>query len=215
MRGAGGQWHRTGRAAPMTKCQRYGYHPDMTLDARVKALLESGEGDEAATAAIEALGPNILGFLGSLLDEDDARDVFSMFAEDLWHGLPGFRFECSLRAWAYRVARNAAARFRKDAYRRRAERFPTSMASRLAASIADSAQLPGGRRDSLRQLRESLDADDQTLLSLRLDRELEWEELAVVLSAEGAPVSAAALRKRFERLKDRLERLAREQGLLG
>jgi RNA polymerase sigma-70 factor (ECF subfamily) len=186
----------------------------MTLDARVRALLEAGAADQAATAAIEALGPGILGFLGSLLDEDDARDVFSTFAEDLWRGLPGFRFESSLRAWAYRVARNAAARFRKDAYRRRAERLPTSMASRLAASIADSAQRPGGRRETLGRLRQSLDADDRTLLSLRLDRELEWEELAVVLSAEGAPVTAAALRKRFERLKDRLERLARDQGLL-
>ena len=186
----------------------------MTLDARVRALLDRGEVDEAATAALEALGPSLLGFLGSLLDEDDARDAFSVFAEDLWRGLPGFRFECSLRAWSYRLARNAAARLGKTAWRRRAERIPTSMASRLAASIADSAQLPGGRRESLRQLRESLAPDDQQLLSLRLDRELEWEELAALLSEEGPPVTAAALRKRYERLKERLGQLAREAGLL-
>ncbi len=186
----------------------------MTLDARVRALLDGGEADEAATAALEALGPNILGFLGSLLDEDDSRDAFSMFAEDLWRGLPGFRFECSVRAWAYRVARHAASRLRGTAWHRRAERFPTSMASRLAASIADSAQLPGGRREALRRLREALDPDDQQLLSLRLDRELEWEELAALLSEEGTAVSAAALRKRFERLKERLGRMAQEAGLL-
>lgn len=186
----------------------------MSLDARVRALLERGETDEAATAALEALGPGLLGFLGSLLDEDDARDAFSMFAEDLWRGLPGFRFECSLRAWAYRVARHAAARFRGEAWRRHRDRLPTSMASRLAASIADSAMQPGGRRETLHRLRQKLDVDEQTLLSLRLDRELEWEELAVVLSAEGAPVTAAALRKRFERLKERLGRLARDEGLL-
>ncbi len=186
----------------------------MTLDARVRALLDQGEVDEAATAALEALGPSLLGFLGSLLDEDDARDAFSTFAEDLWQGLPGFRFEGSLRAWSYRVARNAAARLRKDAWHRRAERFPTSMASRLAASIADSAQLPGGRRQALRQLRAALDPDDQQLLSLRLDRELEWEELAQLLSEGGPQVTAAALRKRYERLKERLGRLAQEAGLL-
>jgi RNA polymerase sigma-70 factor (ECF subfamily) len=186
----------------------------MTLDARVRALLDRGEADEAASAALAALGPSILGFLAGLLDEDDARDVFSMFAEDLWRGLPGFRFECSLRSWAYRVARNASARYRKDAYRRRGERFPTSMASRLAASVADSAQLPGGRRQALRQLRDALEPDDQELLSLRLDRELEWEELAGLLSTEGTPVTAAALRKRFERLKERLGRMAQDAGLL-
>jgi RNA polymerase sigma-70 factor (ECF subfamily) len=187
----------------------------MTLEARVRALLERGEADEAASAALEALGPSLLGFLGSLFEEDDARDVFSVFAEDLWRGLGGFRFECSLRTWAYRLARNAAARYRKQAWRRRAERFPTSMASRLAASIADSNQLPGGRRDALRRLRESLDEEDQLLLSLRLDRELEWEELAGLLSADGPPVTAAALRKRFERLKERLGRMAQDAGLLG
>jgi RNA polymerase sigma-70 factor (ECF subfamily) len=186
----------------------------MTLDARVRALLDRGEVDGAATAALEALGPSLLGFLGSLLDEDDARDAFSIFAEDLWRGLPGFRFESSLRAWCYRVARHAASRLRSDAWHRRAERFPTSMASRVAASIADSAQLPGGRRDALRRIRESLDPGDQQLLSLRLDRELEWEELAALLSEDGPPVTAAALRKRFERLKDRLGRMAQEAGLL-
>jgi RNA polymerase sigma-70 factor (ECF subfamily) len=39
--------------------------------------------------------------------------------------------------------------------------------------------------------------------------------VAQVLSTEGTPVAAAALRKRFERLKDKLARLAKEQGLLG
>jgi hypothetical protein len=89
------------------------------------------------------------------------------------------------------------------------------MASRLAASIVDTNQLPGGRREALRRLREALDEDDQVLLSLRLDRELEWEELAALLSAEGAPVTAAALRKRFERLKERLGQMAQDAGLLG
>ena len=87
-------------------------------------------------------------------------------------------------------------------------------ASRLAATIAGASLLPGGRRDALRRLRESLDPEERTLLVLRLDQELEWDEVATVLSAEGAPVEAATLRKRYERIKDRMSRLAREQGLL-
>jgi RNA polymerase sigma-70 factor (ECF subfamily) len=185
----------------------------MGLDEQVAAHLARGAVDEAATAALEGLGPAVLGYLASLHPEDEAHDVFSVFAEDLWRGLPGFRRECSLRSWAFRLAWHASARHRRDPWRRRGERFPTSAASRLAASIAGS-RLPGGRRDALRQLREALDPEERTLLVLRVDQELEWDEVAAVLSADGAPVEAATLRKRFERIKDRLARLARAQGLL-
>lgn len=170
--------------------------------------------DEAATVALQGLGPAVLGYLASLHSEDDARDVFSVFAEDLWRGLAAFRRECSLRAWAFRIAWHASARFRRDLYRKRGERLPTSAASRLAASIAGPGLPSDGRRDALRRLREALDPEERTLLVLRLDQELEWEEVATVLSAAGVPVEAATLRKRFERIKDRLARLARTQGLL-
>lgn len=170
--------------------------------------------DLDAARAIEDLGPPVFGYLRTLLDEDDAREVFSQWAEDLWRGLPGFRGDCTLRAWAFRLAWHAAARFWRDPYRARAERLPTSIASRLAASAARSSALPGGRRDRLHRLRAALDPEEQTLLSLRIDRELEWQEIADVLAAEGAPASVPALRKRFERLKDRMASVARAEGLL-
>jgi RNA polymerase sigma-70 factor (ECF subfamily) len=88
-------------------------------------------------------------------------------------------------------------------------------ASRLAASVAATTHLPGSSRtDRLRLLRASLDPEDRTLLALRIDRALEWDEVAAVLSTDASPVNAAALRKRFERLKAKLARLAREQGLI-
>ncbi len=180
----------------------------------MKALLAAGDVDGAVTAVIEGHGPAVLGYLCTLLGDDDAQDVFAMFAEDLWRGLPGFRWECSLRAWCYRLAYHAASRFRRDPYRRRAERIPSSAASRLAASIKPSGLAPGSRLDRLRKLRDMLDPEDQTMLVLRVDRELEWEEIASVLSDEGTPVTSAALRKRFERLKDRLGQMAKEQGLI-
>ncbi|HEY6098151.1 MAG TPA: sigma-70 family RNA polymerase sigma factor [Anaeromyxobacter sp.] len=169
-----------------------------------------------ASAAIRDLGPAVYGYLCLMLDEDDARDVFSQWSEDLWRGLPGFRRECTLRAWAFRLAWHAMARHLRDPYRARGERLPTSAASRLAASVAAaSSALPGGRRDQLRKLRETLPPEDQTLLHLRIDKELEWEEIASVLADGVAGTSAATLRKRFERLKARLAKLAREEGLLG
>jgi RNA polymerase sigma-70 factor, ECF subfamily len=186
----------------------------MDVEGRVDVHLSSGDLAGAASVAIEGYGPAIYGYLRTLLDEDDARDVFSQFAEDLWRGLPGFRRECSLRAWAYRIAWHAAARHRRDPYRARGERLPSSAASRLAASVAASSRMPGGRRDRLRRLRASLPHEDQTLLVLRIDKELEWDDIAAVLSVDGERVTSPALRKRFERLKERLARLARDEGLL-
>ncbi len=187
------------------------------LDGRIYALLDVGDVKGAATEAIRGLGPQVLGYLAAVLkDEDDARDVFSQFAEDLWRGLPGFRRECSLRAWAFKLAWHAASRHARDPYRRRHRPILTTEASRIAASVRStmSAYAPGGRADKLLRLRQALEPEEQTLLILRVDKGLAWEEVASVLSTEGEAVAPSALRKRFERLKEKLARLAREQGLL-
>jgi RNA polymerase sigma-70 factor (ECF subfamily) len=185
------------------------------LDARVRELVAAGDPAAAATAAIESLGPAILGYLRVLhRDEDDAADVFQRWAEDLWRGIDGFRGDGALRAWGYRLAWHASARFRRDGWRQRRVRLRTSMASRLAGSVARSAPL--GRRDErLDVLAKDLAPEDRTLLLLRLDLEMPWEEIAEVLAEDGVDLSPPALRKRFQRLKERLGELAREKGLLG
>ena len=188
----------------------------MRSEAQIARLLDAGDFKGAATCAMQAYGPQVLGYLMVILkQEDDARDVFSQFAEDLWRGLPRFRRECSFRAWAFKLAWHAASRFHRDPYRQRGRRLVTSDASRLAASVAhDSSFRPGGRSERMKKLREALDPEEQTLLILRLDKELPWEEVAHVFSGRGEPVASAALRKRFERLKDKLSRLAKDQGLI-
>ncbi len=188
----------------------------MTPDAEVRALLDEGDAAGAATLAIRRLGPEVLGYLERIVDDrDDARDVFETFAEDLWRWLPSWRGEGSLRTAAYRIAWHAAARFRREAWRRRHERLRTTMASRVAASITSpESRLAAAEPSPLDRLRMSLDPAEQTLLVLRVDRELSWSEVAEVLSADGEPLDAAAVRKRFERTKDKLARLARGAGLL-
>ena len=187
----------------------------MSLDAEMRALRERGDHAAAATLALESLGPAILGYLRSLHEEDEAKEVFSAFAEDLWRGLPAFRAEASIRTWSYRLAWHASCRHRRDAFRRRREPIPSSAASRLAASIASRSGLaPGSRRERLERLRASLEPEEQALLVLRVDRELEWEEIAEILAEEGEPVSAPTLRKRFERLKEKLAEQARSEKLI-
>ncbi len=188
--------------------------PMDAVENRVLTLTDAAQPDAAATAAIEGYGAAVFGYLRAILEEDDARDAYAQWAEDLWKGLPGFRREASLRAWSYRLAWHAACRLHRDPFRARGARLPTSAASRLAASAAASTIATGSRRAGLDRLRAQLPADDRTLLTLRLDRELEWDEVAAVLSADGEGVTAGTLRKRFERLKERLRELAREEGLL-
>ncbi len=185
----------------------------MELDARVRELISAGDTDGAATAAIDALGSAILGYLHALHGDDDAEDVFQSWAEDLWHGIPGFRGECPLRAWAYRVAWHASSRFRRDTWQRRRDRLRTSAASRLAASVAKSTPM-GARDERIEVLRRELDPESRTLLLLRLDLEMSWEEIAAVLNEQGDAATTDALRKRFQRLKTRLREVAREKGLI-
>lgn len=187
----------------------------MTIEEQVLALLAEGNAKKAATLVLRIFGPEVLGFLeNALRDPDDARDVFQGFSEDLWNWLPSFRGG-GLRAASYKIAWHSAARFRRGAWQRHRERMRSTMASRIAATITSpESRLATKPRDRLQRLRASLDTEERTLLILRLDRELAWNEVAEVLSSEGDAVDAAAVRKRFERVKDKLAKLAREQGLL-
>ena len=187
------------------------------LEDSIARRLESGDAAGAATEALRGYGPEIRGYLGSILRDDSAAaDVFADFCEDLWRGLPGFRRQSSLRTWAYKIAWNAAQMFLRDPYRRRVRRLETSEYSQLADELRQSSVRldPRVAADRLARLREALKPDEQTLLILRIDKGLPWKDIAQVLAdGEDAP-DAAALRKRFERLKERLLKLAEREGLL-
>jgi RNA polymerase sigma-70 factor (ECF subfamily) len=74
-------------------------------------------------------------------------------------------------------------------------------------------------KSEVRRLREELDEPDQMLLILRIDKALEWEEVAAALAddelaADDLKREAARLRKRFQLVTEKLRALARERGLL-
>ncbi|HET7753300.1 MAG TPA: sigma-70 family RNA polymerase sigma factor [Anaeromyxobacteraceae bacterium] len=185
----------------------------MPLDAKVEQLLDAHRETAAASEVIRGLGPRIRAYLRAVLrDDDDAEDAFSLFSEWTWKSIGSLRDASSLRSWAYGVAWHAAMRVRDDPYRRRKQRLATEDASKLAKETTRSSR----RRKTaqLEEIRATLDPGDQNLLVLRIDQSLEWEEIAHVVSAAGPPVTAAALRKRFERLKERIATAARERGIL-
>jgi RNA polymerase sigma-70 factor (ECF subfamily) len=184
--------------------------PDLT-EATIRAHLEAGHRAAASTELLTAYGPEIRRYLRGLLgDESQATDAFGSFGERLWAGLPAFRGDCSARAWAFRLAWSAAADLRKDAWHQRVRRLETDEGAALPGPPKTStAERVERLRSSLDELRADLPLEEQSLLQLRLDRKLSWQECAQVMSEEGGePLRPDALMKRFERIKAKLKALA-------
>jgi len=194
----------------------------MTPEEQIRGLLDKGDLHGAATQAIRGYGPEVLGFLATLVrDPHDASEVFSQTCEDLWAGLAGFQGRSSMRTWLYILARHAAARFQRAPHRRPGRRVSLSQAGELADQVR-TRTLPFLRteaKDRFAQIRNSLDERDRSLLVLRVDRRMTWKEIALVLSSEGdcdevIEREAARLRKRFQWLKEEIRARARRAGLL-
>jgi RNA polymerase sigma-70 factor, ECF subfamily len=188
------------------------------VEDRLRAYCFAGRADEAAKLALSVHGPEIMSYLVAMLrDEDASAEAFSIFVTGLWRGLPRFRWECSFRTWSYVLARRAQIAVVRERSRRRREVRLSHEIDRLAQRIRTETleYLRTGARDRLARLRDELAPDDQALLVLRVDRNLSWPDIARVMSdadeadsAEAVARLAATLRKRFERVKERLRRLA-------
>ena len=198
----------------------------MTIDDEheLRRVWDAGDFHAVATQALERYGPEILGVLAARLRSDsDAAEAFSLFAEDLWRGLPGFQWRCSLRSWAHRVARSAGARW-VAAGNRRPETdvaLDDTSAQEVAAQVRSTTlvYLRTSVKSEVRRLREELSELDPMLIILRIDKAMEWPEIAAALSDEdlaGPELKreAARLRKRFQLATERLRELARERGIL-
>jgi RNA polymerase sigma-70 factor (ECF subfamily) len=193
------------------------------VEAQLGELLQQGALGQAATQALEAYGQELFAFLVSLAgNETDAKEVFSQVAEDLWRGLPQFNARCSVRTWLYVLARHAAARFRRTPWNQAGRRSGDVELDALVAHARTQTQpwLRTDVKDRWRSLRESLDPDDRCLLVLRIDRKLEWKDIARVTLGNDAPGAAELVReadrlkKRLQLLKDELRQRALAAGLL-
>jgi len=169
---------------------------------------------DACTLGIQTFGPEVMSYLYALLgDEEHASEVFSEVLLKVWAGLPRFRWESSFRTWMYAIARRNLIDHHRLQARRRRDRHLSSVQDQLAIQVR-SASLPHLKTDTRRrfqQLRQELGPEDQTLLILRVDRQLSWQEIARVMADDDpSPVNltraAAALRKRFQRVKEELRR---------
>lgn len=188
-------------------------------DAELRALVARGELDRATEETLRAYGPELIGWLcGSLPSDADAQEAFSRMSEDLWRSLRRFDGRCSLRTWCYMLARHATARVRG-----RVDRQREVLVSQIPSIVHAVTHIWNTTRrnekrshDVYAEIRTLLDDDDQTLLALRVDRNLAWRDIAQVMLGEAASDDelgrkAATLRKQFERVKEQLRALAAQR----
>jgi RNA polymerase sigma-70 factor (ECF subfamily) len=185
-------------------------------ELELRALVTSGDFDRATEETLRTYGPELVGWLCAILpSEADAQDAFSRTSEELWKSLRRFDGRCSLRTWCYMLARHAASRSH-GAPRKAHEMLVSQIPSIVHATTqiwTTSRITEAQHRDVYAKIRASLDEDDQALLLLRVDRDLQWREIAAILLGERAKPDAitkkaAQLRKQFERVKERLRELA-------
>ena len=152
------------------------------LDHRARELLRTGDTRGAATLVLRELGPEVLGFLCGVLGDGDADEVFSAWSERLWRSLKGFEGRCSLRTWTYVLARREISRFRKGMRRHAEGRVPLSELQSVLAGPRTRTTMATAKQRQLTALRDELPIEDRTLLILRVDRGLSFDEIALVFA---------------------------------
>lgn len=188
------------------------------IETQIQALRAAGDYEAATTLTLRTYGPELLALLKLRLhDLQEARDAFAWLAEDLWRGMPGFRGDSSLRTWSYAVARNVVRRYVDRELRARLQAIPLSQVSRESALSVPLA-VPDPSLERITRLRAQLTADEQDLLTLRIDKGMDYRDVALVMLYDGkAPTDvelsreAARLRKRFQILKAKLRKLVEEE----
>ncbi len=184
------------------------------IDDEIQALCLAGRVDDATARVLKNYGAELMGLLVSLVREEaTAADAYSLLCERIWKRLPEFRFESSVRTWAYVLTRRALVDAQRAQQRgpRQIGMSPSQLPE--VVELARSSTRPHLRTTNkvkLEALRAELSDDDRMLLVLRIDRQLPWRAIARILGDDGPQDdeslkrTAAALRKRFERAKARL-----------
>jgi RNA polymerase sigma-70 factor, ECF subfamily len=199
--------------------------------AQALAYRAAGQEDEArreweqATALIiRVYGAELNRWIShKVVDPAAARDVFQEFCTWLWRGLPGFRWNASLRSWLYKMAFHVLCHQARAPQRRPPEE-ETSLESIDISVIGVEMSTMGtrmGKRQVLIECLEQLSVTDRHLILLRQVEEetASWKELAriwngyVPMSEAALEGEAARLRQRFHRALEALKRAARDRGL--
>lgn len=195
-------------------------------EQEMREAFDAGNLERVATRVLVAYGREISSFLAARTQSrSDADEIFSMFTENVWAGLPGFGWRCSMRTWCYVLAHNALRQYAASPQRRQGRNVALSCPGVVSQLVEDlrTATRPYQQtdvKDSFRKLRERLSEEEQLLLLVRIDRAMSFREIALMsLGDVNSDVDSVSreetrLRQAFTRLKANFRRIAEEEGLL-
>jgi RNA polymerase sigma-70 factor, ECF subfamily len=176
--------------------------------------------DRATHTILREFGDEIRTYLRARTsNRASMEEVFAVFSEDVWKGLPRYRAEGQVRSWIYVLARNALARHVRFKQRWRSRHQPVEL-DELSSEARQSLPARLGERAQLEPLLAQLTAADRALLEQRLVQALPWREIArngrraSELTGEAElERESARLRKRFQLLLQNLRALAADGGI--
>jgi RNA polymerase sigma-70 factor (ECF subfamily) len=172
--------------------------PSVALETTVAAHCQQAQFDRATQLLLRAFAAEIRGFLRARTrHRTSLEDTYALFCEDVWRGLPGYRFEGRLRAWLFTLARHALARHVKSKQRWR-ERHVSDDFESTALSVRHSLALKNDRLARLPALLAELSEADRQLVEQRLLHALPWREIANASGDPDVTRASARLRKRFQ-----------------
>ena len=184
------------------------------LEQEVGVRLQAGDIEGAAARVLELCGAGVRGYLRVALNGDRrVRDAYSIFSEAVWQGLRRYRSERRVVVWAYRLAYAAAKQQRTDGRPKRStlRRKGSSSGARVLSRTRAATIEPLGAAEDAELMRAELSLEEQTLLTLRIDRGFSWQEIGWVL---GRGSAAEPMRRRYQRLVQRLHGAAIARGFI-
>ena len=179
-------------------------------EVAIRAALTRGDVREAIRLLLATYGPELRAYLlANVRDRERAKELESELGEQLLSSLPRFRGDSSVRTYVYAIAWNVVRHDRRRARRAR-DAEPISEGDPRFVAPGERTRTPAFRRTTARlrleAARASLAPDELNLLVLRVDRQMPWSEIGAILGTGTSAAATAVLRKRFERLVQRLRR---------
>lgn len=170
----------------------------------------TARGDEAAFSELVKRYESLVFTVayGVLHDRDDAADAAQEAFLKLWRGAAGWRGECEVKSWIYRIAKTSAL----DAARSRSARFSVSFEDTFseAEDTAPTPEEETERRDTAEIVRRavaSLPETHREVIELREFAGLSYREIAETAGVDIGTVKSRLSRARaelYEILKDKI-----------
>ncbi len=143
-------------------------------------------------------------------NEEDAADLTQEALVRVWQKLPDFRFRSSFSTWLYRLTTNLCLDFLRSKKRRPTvpleredDGEPSLPEPRDPAPTPEEAVLASEEQERLQKALAALEPEQRRLLALRVDRELNYAQMAEILSVPEGTVKSRLARAR-EALRKKL-----------